>query len=97
MFLRMDKTAQLKKQKFFKDADGHWAIWQWPNIPLYGWIACELLSFVIKQQHLHTGLARLSTAFLFTWAYLEITRGVNYFRRLLGAIVMIGLIVSYFS
>jgi hypothetical protein len=42
-----------------------------------------------------TGLDHLSRAILVTWAYLEITDGVNYFRRLLGTIVMIALVVTY--
>jgi hypothetical protein len=93
----MDKTPKLKEQHFFKDQENHWAVWQWPNIPLYGWIVCELLAFIVKQHQLHAGLVQLSRAFLFTWSYLEIKEGINYFRRLLGIVVMIGIIVSYFK
>jgi hypothetical protein len=93
----MDKIAKLKQQHFFKDQEGNWAVWQWPNMPLYGWVICELLSFVVKQHRLHGGLVQLSRALLFTWAYLEITKGVSYFRRLLGIVVMIGIIISYFK
>jgi hypothetical protein len=93
----MTNRKRFNKLSFFKDTDGCWALWQWPNIPLYGWLASKLLSLAIEQQHLHTGLVHLSTAFLFTWCFLEITQGVNYFRRLLGVTIMSGVIVGYFQ
>jgi hypothetical protein len=82
--------------RVFKDSDGHWAIWQWPNIPLYGWLGCKLLSIAIPQHKLQTGLSELSTAILFTWAFLELTSGVNYFRRALGLVVLAAVIAGYF-
>jgi len=93
----MNKSPKLSNLPIVKDQQGYWAIWQWPNIPLYGWMVCELLSVIVKQHPWHGGLALLSRAFLFTWAYLEVTDGVNYFRRLLGFIVITGITVSYFK
>jgi len=34
---------------------------------------------------------------LFTWAWQELFEGVNYFRRALGLVVLIGCIASRFS
>jgi hypothetical protein len=45
---------------------------------------------------INAGFANLSTAFLFTWAYLEITQGASYFRRVLGAVVLAGVLMSFF-
>ncbi len=56
---------------------------QWPNPPL--WVA--IAAFAIS--HLITGaIGATAEAFFFmaigAWAYLEITKGVNWFRRALG-------------
>ncbi|QQS19876.1 hypothetical protein IPL85_00190 [Candidatus Saccharibacteria bacterium] len=91
----MNSKNNLQDESFFKDIKGNIVLWQWPNIPLYGWIAFKVLSMLVPAGHLRVGMEQLSSAFLFTWAYLEITNGVNYFRRLLGVIVMGGLIISF--
>jgi len=51
-----------------------------------------VVSALVVSGHLKTGFELLGSAFLFTWAYLEITSGVTYFRRLLGvaAIAIVG-------
>jgi hypothetical protein len=92
----MINTKELKEQHFFRDKDGHIVIWQWPNVPLWGWIIFKALSLLITATPWHAGFGHLSTAFLFTWAYLEITDGDAYFRRLLGLVVMIAIIASLF-
>lgn len=89
-------NSELIIKNFFKDKDGHIVIWQWPNVPLWGWIIFKLLSFSIDQEQLRVGFAKLSAASLFVWAYLEITKGDSYFRRFIGGIVMLGIIAGYF-
>ncbi|MEA2346556.1 MAG: hypothetical protein QOG62_343 [Thermoleophilaceae bacterium] len=59
---------------------------QWPNPPLWAAIAAWVVS------RLADGLAGAIAEGLFylaigAWAYLEIAEGVNWFRRLLGAVV----------
>ena len=90
----MTAVNSFKLQRFFKDKDGHVVIAQLPNLPLGGWIVFKLLSLLTAQNHLKKGLAQVSLVFLFTWAYLEITEGVNYFRRLLGLSIMLVIIIS---
>jgi len=80
--------------KFFKDRDGRVVVWQTPNVPLVGWGL-----FIISTHILHTSswqqfAGYMSFGFLFTWAWLEITDGANYFRRTLGLVI---LIVSIYS
>lgn len=83
-------------QAFFQDKHGHVAVWQWPNIPLYGWLLFKLFAALIAQPQLKHGFTFLSMSFLFAWAYLEITSGLSYFRRLLGFVVFISIILGYF-
>lgn len=92
----MINNSAAKQQGFFKDGDGRIVLWQLPNIPLIGWIIFKILSMVIAQEHLKAGLTLLSSAFLFTWAFLEITKGANYFRRLLGLLVLIATVAGFF-
>ncbi|MDL2341965.1 MAG: hypothetical protein QFB87_02725 [Patescibacteria group bacterium] len=87
----------IKPRHFFKDHQGRIVIWQWPNIPLYGWLAFKILSLPINKSPYKSGFDNVSKAFLFTWAFLEITQGVNYFRKLLGVIVMLVLILGFFK
>lgn len=81
-------------ENFFKDKDGKVVIAQFPNVPLIGWFIFLILSKLNFQDQWSDILVFLSSAFLFTWAYLEITEGVNYFRRLLGVAGMIFVIVT---
>jgi hypothetical protein len=90
----MDKTESSKN--FFKDKDGHIVIVSWPNIPLVGWIVFKVLAMIVTKGRIHTGSEALSMALLYTWAYMEIMSGVNYFRRLLGLIVLVAILISYF-
>lgn len=82
---------------FFKDKEGHIKIWQPPNMLLYGWLVFKILSMLIDMSRLKTGFSNLSTAFLFAWAFLELTQGVNYFRRILGLVVLVALVIGYFK
>ena len=73
------------RQGFIKDKEGNIVLWQWPNMPLVGWAIFALLGRLTRWQP----LTWIGTAFLFVWALLEIFRGVNYFRRGLGLIVLL--------
>lgn len=79
---------------FVTDDQGRVVIAQPPNGPLIGWLVLWPASALVALPSVHNFLAFFSAAFLFTWAYLELTQGVNYFRRTLGAIVMIYMVVS---
>jgi hypothetical protein len=92
----MNTSKHLALGNFFKDNNGHVIIWQWPNVPLYGWIILKLVVLVVSKGRFKDGCEQLAMAFLFAWALLEITQGVNYFRRFLGLIVGISIVLSYF-
>ena len=91
----MPRNKNLVLGKIFKDTNGRVVLWQWPNVPLWGWIILKLFALVVAQGHLRSVCEQLGTVLLFTWAYLELTRGINYFRRALGLAVLIAIILSY--
>lgn len=77
---------------FSKDERGRWAVIQPPSILLSAWVVLLVVNFFIHSQS--TG--RLQSAVLFTWAYLELTQGASYFRKVLGAIVLAIIVASFF-
>ena len=80
----------------FKDKHGNVVIWQWPNLALIGWITFSLLALIFNKGRINTGLGAIATSFIFTWSYLELTKGTNYFRRSIGLIVMVLVVVNFF-
>ena len=68
-----------------------------PNVPLIAWALLRVLLFFLSDNDLSRHLTLLSDAILFTWAYLEITDGASYFRRALGALVMVLTVYSMFK
>ncbi|MBR8834542.1 MAG: hypothetical protein DSM106950_11015 [Stigonema ocellatum SAG 48.90 = DSM 106950] len=80
--------------KIFRDSNGEIVLAQKPNLPIIVWIAASLLKLIFPTGVGNTGLDVLAFGSLFTWAWLELFQGVNYFRRALGFVVFIGVIAS---
>jgi len=80
--------------KIFRDSNGEIVIAQMPNLPIIVWVAASLLKLIFPTGVGNTGLDVLAFGSLFTWAWLELFQGVNYFRRALGLVVFIGIIAS---
>lgn len=80
--------------KTFRDSNGEIVLAQMPNLPIIVWITASLLKLVFTTGEINTGLDVLANGSLFTWAWLELFQGVNYFRRALGLGMLIGVIVS---
>jgi hypothetical protein len=76
---------------FFKDKQGRIVLFQMPNAPLICWFILVILNFFWNnnQPKVDYILQMLRFGFIFTWAWLELTSGVNYFRRALGLLVLI--------
>lgn len=83
-------------RNFFKDKDGRVIVWQNPNAALLSWFFLRLLTLALADGTVKNGLLQLSGAFLFVWAYLEVTKGSSHFRKALGAVVLASIIASYF-
>lgn len=80
--------------KIFRDREGKVVLAQMPNLPLIVWIVASLLRLVLTTGKVNIGLEVIAFGSLFTWAWEELSQGVNYFRRALGLLVLVGLIVS---
>ena len=80
--------------KIFRDSNGEIVIAQMPNLPIIVWTVASLLKLIFPTGEINTGLDVLAFGSLFTWAWLELFQGVNYFRRTLGLVVFIGLMAS---
>lgn len=80
------------QQTFFRDPNGHITLWQYPNIALWGWIITIAINHFAKNEK----LAAIGTAFLLAWAIMELVSGVNYFRRLLGLLVIVVVVLPWF-
>jgi hypothetical protein len=83
--------------KCLRDKNNKIVLWQRPNVLIIGWFVCAIATHLFHASHLRTGLASLGTALLSIWAYLEITQGASYFRRLLGLTVAIAIVIHYFK
>ncbi|MCC5625348.1 hypothetical protein [Nostoc sp. CHAB 5715] len=79
--------------KTFRDNEGNIVIAQMPNLPLIVWIVTSLLTLIFPSGKINTLLDLVAYGSLFTWAWLELFQGVNYFRRALGIAVLVSLIV----
>jgi len=75
--------------KIFRDKQGKIVIIQFPNIPLAVWIIGLLLVKVLPSGDFSEFCRHISTLGLVVWGIIEILYGVNYFRRLLGAAIII--------
>jgi hypothetical protein len=79
--------------KTFRDNNGNIVIGQMPNPPLIVWIVASLLTLVFTSGKINTALEVVANGALFTWGWLELFEGVNYFRRALGLAALIGIVV----
>lgn len=84
-------------EQTFRDSQGQIVIAQMPNVPILVWLAATLLNLIPTNTNIHAGLDAIAFGSLFTWAWLEIFQGVNYFRRALGLVVLLGAIASRLS
>jgi hypothetical protein len=80
--------------KTFRDGEGNIVLGQMPNLPILVWFSATLLKLIPTSDSIHTGLDAIAFGSLFTWAWQELFEGVNYFRRSLGFVVLIGAIAS---
>ena len=65
---------------------------QFPNLPLAVWLAATVIAKLTSGTVESVALAIAAVA-LSAWAYLELSDGANWFRRLLGAAVLIYLVI----
>ena len=91
----MIKLMKKVVEKVCKDKDGNWTLFQFPNLPLFVWLTCLIFSR-LTEGDLSVSVSSLGTIFLSIWAYIEIAYGDSIFRRILGSIVLIGIVTNIF-
>ncbi len=80
----------------FKDTKGHVVIAQTPNWQLLGAILAHIGQIVLGDSSLANVASVLRLVFILFWAYEELFRGVNLFRRCLGLFVIAGVIATLY-
>ncbi len=78
-------------ERCYTDSKGRVSLLEAPNFPITVWAVCRIaLLFLPKNgSTIYHLLDVVAFGALFTWAWLELSSGVNYLRRLLGLIVII--------
>ena len=79
--------------KVFRDSEGKIVLAQMPNLPIIVWVAATVLKLIFTTGKINIGLEVIAFGSLFTWAWEELFQGINYFRRALGFLVLVSLIV----
>lgn len=80
--------------RWFHDEAGRLVVFQRPNPPLIVWLAARLAGLVVKSGWALEVVDAVGFGALFTWAWLEVSDGSSRFRRVLGGIVMVGLVAG---
>jgi hypothetical protein len=74
---------------------GRLTVVQWPNIPLAAYLLATVIHIIARSDTaISTVVAAVASGALAIWAVLEIGWGVNPFRRGLGSVVLILVVVS---
>lgn len=77
--------------KCIKDKNNNIVLAQKPNLLIIVWII-TVVSNPFLNGELKSLVGLISFGVLFAWAWLELFDGVNYFRRAIGLVVLIGLL-----
>ncbi|MFI5270771.1 MAG: hypothetical protein ACHQT9_01865 [Candidatus Saccharimonadales bacterium] len=103
----MSKHRRLKRQhdtkiddrsiwdKFWRDSDDNVVIVQMPNIWIILWFVFEVISFMSASTSVATKTHFIATIFLGIWALLELLKGADYFRQILGLVFVVLTILSF--
>jgi hypothetical protein len=82
--------------RFFRDpGTGRVVVVQWPNLPLWIWLAVTFAKLVLAPGGaVGQALSVVGTLSLIVWAVLEVARGQSPFRRVLGGLVLAGMLLG---
>jgi hypothetical protein len=80
--------------QIFHDSTGKIALVQMPNLLILVWIGATLLKMVFTVDRINLLLDTVAFGALFAWAWQELFQGANYFRKGLGLLVLVGIILS---
>jgi hypothetical protein len=83
--------------KIFKDKKGRVVIYQRPNVWLIGWAVLDIVAIFAPGKNISNTAWTAGAVVLIIWSLLEILRGVNYFRRVLGLAVLLVIVATFFK
>lgn len=92
--LGMDINIEDLWDDFWRDKNGKVVVWQMPNVFLIGWAVLTFASILVSGKTAVNTLSWAGLASLVVWSLLEILKGANYFRKLLGLIVLVLAVLS---
>lgn len=78
--------------RIFRDSEGNIVIGQKPNLPASVAVVATLLQAILPSSSPQTVVTLIAFGTWYTWAWQELFAGVNYFRRSLGLLTLVGLI-----
>lgn len=84
------------KKLLFQDNTGKYVIGQPPNVPVY-LILAGVIGQSLARGAWHDGFQLLFYGAAFTWSYLEMRFGESGVRRVMGVLVMIGIVISWIN
>ena len=79
--------------KIWRDKHGRIVVWQTPNALLIAWAVLTTISLFFNGTT-SSAFSWLGNAALLIWSLLELFKGVNYFRRIMGLAVLTLAILS---
>ena len=86
-------TARLLSGSWwFRSSDGRLAVWQFPNPALFVWMVALALGWLDLSPTHATAVDGVRRGALLVWALDEVVRGASPFRRLLGTVVLVGVL-----
>lgn len=89
------RTSRLTSASWWlRSADGRLAQWQSPNPALCVWLATLALGMLDLSAPRASAVEGIGRGALLVWALDEVVRGASPFRRMLGAVVLAGQLVS---
>lgn len=83
--------------KVWRDKHGNIVVYQRPNVLLIVWVVLTLASLFVPTGTPESVVWWASLAVLALWAVLEVWKGVNYFRKALGVIVLLLILLAAFK
>lgn len=89
-------TKKSFSYKFWHDKHGNFVVWQKPNVFLWVWIVALVLAIAIGSNNFTRLVGFIGGISIIIWAILEVGWGVNYFRRTVGALVLLLILISRF-
>ncbi len=84
-----DMAKTLLDHPYFKDENGEIVLVQAPNAPMLVFFVAFVASRVITEGYWHQFASGAALGALLVWGLVELTRGVNGFRKTLGALALI--------